>query len=124
MPRFAYGSETTVGRSSSEWRRAIRLSFGPMEDITAANNTSAQLAERIRWVPTSTRAPIETGIMVVKSLAERGEEREGQPLDDPDALADTAKRSGAETPQHAVESREQDDDRQITDRKPADRDPT
>ena len=52
---------------SSAWRRAIRSSLGPMDDITAANNTTAQPAERIKLTPTSTLAPTVTGAVVVKS---------------------------------------------------------
>lgn len=53
--------------SSSPRRRAIRLSFGPIDDMTAANSTTAQPAERIRWAPTSTLAPTEAGTTVMKS---------------------------------------------------------
>ena len=60
-PRLRHGSPSPPSRC------AIRLSFGPMEDITAANSTTAQPAERIRWAPTSTLAPIEAGTTVMKS---------------------------------------------------------
>lgn len=53
--------------SSSANRRASWSSFGPIDDITAANNTTAQPADRMRWVPTSTRALTETGLIAAKS---------------------------------------------------------
>ena len=54
-------------------------------------------------------------------LAECGEERKGQPVGDPGA--GTGECARAKVLEHPVEPGEQDDDGQVADREPADRDP-
>ena len=49
--------------SASARRRAIRSSRGWMDDITAANTTSAQPIDGSNWNATKARAPAEAGTM-------------------------------------------------------------
>lgn len=99
----------------------MRSSFGPMEDITAANSTSAHPAERMRWAPTSIRAPSETGAMVAKSCPTAVKNaKDSQSVIPVPAPANEPGPRRSSVPKKPAKD---EDDRQVADCEPADRHP-